>query len=134
MKSKKYIKFKHKKDEELFLFLTPILIHVAGDMANYCHKRGLPFIVTDTISTLENDKEIKRVSSSHRQGRAIDVSVHGWMKNEIKDFMEFYSNKYRKIAAISKEDLKPKLIVYHNHIGWHMHIQLHPDYAVVPEQ
>lgn len=127
----KSIEFKEKKDEELFFYLSPIVILIAADMANYCKKNNMPFVITDTISTLQEDLKIERVSSSHRTRRAIDISVRNWSERELFDFMQTFEEKYKDHAAVSAKTLKEQLLVYHDHnSGWHIHLQVHSRYGI----
>lgn len=125
------MQFKHEKDKELFYTLHPLLIMVIADMNLYCVNNDMPFVITETITTLEQDAKLKRISSSHRTKRASDISVKGWSKDNIKNFVDHFNNKYEDIASISASDLVRRLVVCHNSgYGNHCHIALHSKYSL----
>jgi len=125
------MQFKHQRDKDLFYLLHPLLIMVIGDMNLYCHDNNLPFVITETVTTLAQDKKLKRVSSSHREKRSFDSSLRGWEESEIKTFIAHFSEKYKDIAAISGSTFKPRLIVRHNSgAGDHMHFQIHSKFTI----
>jgi hypothetical protein len=125
------MKFKHEKDHMLFFTIALELQILAYDMALYARDHlGVPFVITSTRSSIETDKAIGRVSSSHREGRALDLSIRGWDSTAIKDFVNHFNKKHEDIAAISGKTLKPVLCVYgdERHID-HIHIQVHKKFA-----
>ena len=125
------IKFKEAEDMHLFFKLHPLLIMVCGDMASWCLEQQLPFTITETVSTLERDKELGRVSSSHRQKRAFDLRVRDWDAFKMNEFAHHFNEKHKEIAAISGSSLKPRLVVIHDSAhGLHAHIQLHSKYRI----
>jgi hypothetical protein len=126
------VSFKHEADKLKYWDLAPVLLVIAHTMSVWAVEKGLDFKVTETMTTAAVDKAIGRVSSSHRQGRAIDVSVIGWNSNEIVEFVDEFSTLYKDFAAISGSTLKPTLVVFHDiGLGAHFHIQIHPKYKVV---
>lgn len=87
-------------------------------------------MLTDSLTTLEEDQALSRQSSTHREGRAFDVSTRGWVKENIDEAIRVFSFKYRHIAAIGA-DGEPKLIYFHDAgSGPHLHFQLHRKYAL----
>jgi hypothetical protein len=92
-------------------------------MVEWCDQRKLPFVITSTIR--ENIEGVSK-SNTHPEGRAIDVSVKGWEADKIQEF-ESHWNKHgfcRSYGAISKEDGNPRLVLFHNGVGYHLHIQV----------
>lgn len=119
------MKFKYKKDAERFVNLRETLKDLVIDMAHWADENGCPFLITATISTEEEDKKLARVSLSHREGRAVDISTNGWDDLQIKDFLNYYRRKFNYLGATSKADNEKKLIVYgdRRHLN-HFHIQI----------
>lgn len=100
---------------------------VMEDMALYCSRHEIKFIVTDIMSNPDEDKRLGRVSRSHSEGRAFDFRIHGWSKEFLDKFERNFENLYKNIAARSKETGLPNLIVYHdNGNGRHGHCQIKP--------
>ncbi len=100
----------------LFVLLTHYIL--------FCNLHDLPC----TITSIKSDT-IKgvRVSSSHRDGRALDVSTKNWPEHLISSFVANTNIQYKDIAAISARDLQPRAAVYHDiGLGPHIHLQCRP--------
>ena len=131
-----YIEFKFGKDKKLFELLNPTLQQVIFDLSLWCEDNDVPFKITETITTLKIDKALERVSASHRQRRAIDLSIKRWPEKQINIFQTLFNERYKNLASISLVDKVPRLIVLHG-IGdnKHFHIAIHSRYAMeeIPE-
>lgn len=123
--------FKHKKDKSRVLFLHPLALVIMFDMKFFCSENYIPFTVTSTMSTIEEDKKLSRKSSTHRTGRAFDLSIKGWSNLEIKDFIAHFNKKYEHVAAYTKSTNKNTLIIHHNSgHGDHLHVQINYKYKL----
>lgn len=123
MIDKKY--FKTPKAFDRCAQLHPKCLDIMSDMLDWCSTKGLPFMVTATASTLEEDHQLKRVSSTHREGRAFDLSDQGWTKELTDEFILTFGIKYSTVAAVSPTTLEPLLILHHdNGNGTHFHVQI----------
>lgn len=119
------IKFKTDKEKAEFDKIKPNLKFILLDMASYFNANGYDFVITDILSEVQEDKKLKRISSSHREGRAADVRVKGIPEDFIKTFEEKFEKIYRNEAAISLKTGEPNLILRHNiGAGDHLHIQV----------
>lgn len=124
--------FKNERDKSRIKQLTPVLAILLDVMETWADQRNLPFVITETWTTKEEDSALQRVSSSHREKRAVDVSAREWNLNDILEFTEFFNEKYAHIAAISLNTMRPALVVYHDSgYGAHFHVQAHPKFKVV---
>jgi hypothetical protein len=122
-----HIKFKTEKEKNEFESsrVKENLKFIVLDMASYFNSNGYDFVITDVLSEVQEDKKLKRISSSHREGRAVDVRVHGLPGEFLKTFEEKFERIYRNEAAVSKNTGEPNLIVRHNvGSGDHLHIQI----------
>jgi len=122
-----HIKFKTEKEKNEFdsTRVKENLKFIVLDMASYFNSNGYDFVITDVLSEVQEDKKLKRISSSHREGRAVDVRVHGLPEEFLKTFEEKFERIYRNEAAVSKNTGEPNLIVRHNvGSGDHLHIQI----------
>lgn len=120
------MKFKNQDTENDYQFIKERLKIVLEDMDAFHKLHGYEMIVTDLISTEGEDAALKRVSPSHRQGRAADLRTYHLDPIFIKELITHFSKKYEHWAAISKRDLKPRLVVYHEGSGLHFHVQIRP--------
>ena len=118
------MKFKHEKDLNRVLFLHPVALIILFDMFVYCSKKNLPFVVTSTVSTIEEDQKIGRRSATHREGRAFDLSVKGWSTDEIDDFMFYFQRKYREFAAKNKKGEQVLIPPINHGTAPHFHVQI----------
>lgn len=120
-----HIKFKSEKEKAEFDKVKANLKFILLDMASYFNSFGYDFIITDLLSEVQEDKKLKRISSSHREGRAADVRVKGIPEDFLKTFEEKFEKIYRNEAAISLKTGEPNLILRHNiGSGDHLHIQI----------
>lgn len=125
--------FKHKEDRELFTMVNPILIMIYADLFVYAKANfNKELVVTQTITTLEDDKKLGRVSASHREKRAIDVRTKNLSNKEIKTLVEYINNKwaYKDYRYVSRSGVK-RLAYYHNSgHGAHLHIAIHSKFKL----
>ncbi|GEM_PF-4307774 len=121
------IKFKTNQEKKEYPLVKERLRIIAEDMAMFCNDNGYEFLITDVLSEESEDNKLKRVSKSHREGRAIDIRVHSWPLDFRKKFEQYFEDKYIDWAALSSNTLKPNLIVIHNNSnGIHCHVQTKP--------
>lgn len=102
------------------------------EMAKWCEEKSYPFEVTETVTTPEEDRALKRVSDSHRTARAFDVSRHDWTEKMIEEFMTHFEKQWGAMGAVGYQSGTSELIVHHevgNH-GDHMHVQLSRAFAI----
>lgn len=98
---------------------------ILEDMAGWVKGRGYKFVITDLLSEEWEDKELKRVSTSHREGRAADVRVRDWPIDFRHEFEAYFELKYKKWAATSaKSGLRNLIVIHSNGNGIHCHIQV----------
>ena len=116
------------------LFLHPITLMILCDMVLWASSRGIPVSITETFTSKEEDQALNRVSSSHAEGRAFDLSTRGWTEDQIKVFINDFDKKYGTYGAIGQSGL-PALIVRHDTgRGDHFHVQVSRKYSVVTEE
>ncbi len=125
MNLRKYWHFKDHRNMLDYMYLHPFIVMILADMSWYCAKYNLPFVITSAISTKVEDEALKRVSRTHREGRAVDLRSRGWSATEREQFEKYFNDKYKQeYGAISSYTERPKLIHYHDSgHGSHFHIQ-----------
>ena len=121
--------FKIKKDLNRFLNLHPVAFMLLAQMRLYCHDNGLRFRVTSTVSTKKEDQDLNRVSSTHREGRAFDLSIRDWSEYELNNFIGEFELRYGHFGAVSRGGER-RLIVDHTGSARHLHIQIDRGYTV----
>lgn len=124
------IKFKDPKDMKLFFMLHPLLQVILTDGSWWAYQRGLDYVITDTISSQEEDRRLKRRSTSHSQKRAADLRSRDWSYQDKQQFKEYLEGKYGAYGALSHAG-KIRLVVLHDSgHGEHFHIQLHSKFRL----
>ena len=116
------IEFKNDKARETYQNIDDRLKCAVYECSKWCDKRKLPFVITRCI-----DEMIPGVSKTniHADGRAVDVSVHGWSADDIDDFLHDMNEKYAEsIGAISISDGKKRFLIMHPGTACHFHFQV----------
>lgn len=131
--------FKTPKVGDRSKLLNPLCIDIMTDMYLWCLDQGLPFLVTETVTTEEEDSALQRVSRSHFERRAFDISVRDWAQTDGDLFIEHFNFKYQDVAAVSKASGKPTLVVDERAQKTdasgkvlrspHLHVQIHKRFA-----
>jgi hypothetical protein len=127
-----HCQFKTDKVRARAEFLSPTTGALLYAMADWAAVRELPFVVTETVSRWGEDKQLERVSDTHRTARAFDLSIRNWPEEQIAAFMkEFENSSWGVIAAISATTGEKRLVLRHEcgH-GDHLHVQISRLYAV----
>ena len=116
--------------QERIMFLSPAIMLILADLILYCEQNQLPCVISDAVTDLTEDQALNRVSSTHREGRAFDLSLKGWTRDQWNDCRRIMASKYRHLAAVDAQG-EPNLIVVHDAgTGNHMHFQVHKRYAM----
>lgn len=122
--------FKSEKAFNRSLYMHPITLMIMWDMYHYCLSRDLEFVVTETVTTLQEDKDLGRMSSSHRTGRAFDLRNRSWDLLQIKSFESHFNKKYEKYAAMDRHGHKRLVVSIPHGSGPHFHVQIHSRYIL----
>lgn len=123
--------FKTKRVKDRAHLLHPIIKEIMVNSIEWFRDYGVSLIITETVTTEEEDKKLNRVSSTHRQGRAFDFRTRDLDHDLIEDYIIDFTNSYGAFGAISPKDFKPRLFVWHNSgHGDHVHVQISAKYAV----
>lgn len=118
------IRFKTQKARSRFFMMHPQLQIIACEMMLFCYERTQPFMITETRTNHDDDKQVGRVSSTHRTGRAFDIRTSHWTDSFREQFINHFTFKYWELGAFSNKTKERNVLVYHNHQGWHIHVQL----------
>ena len=124
------MKFKTPEVESRFKDLCPLSQTIAKDMDNFCKKKyNIEITLTATVSTHEEDKELKRESDTHRTRRAFDVRTIDLPESLIAELCAYTRKRYNKEGARTSDG--PALIVYKPHgTGSHLHVQLNRNHSL----
>lgn len=116
------------------MLMHPLTMMILSDMVFWASSRGIPTSITETFTSKAEDAALGRVSTSHAEGRAFDISTRGWNEMQIKVFTEEFNTKYGAFGAIGGSG-KPTLIVRHDTgRGDHFHVQVSRKFSVINEE
>jgi len=121
---------KNERDYKLFFQMHPILQLIVMDGANWAFENGLNYVITETVTTLEDDLKANRKTKTHRTKRACDVRSASWPKWARKAFINYLTEKYGEYAAVNTEGVKILVKDHDSGSGDHFHIQIHWKYAL----
>jgi hypothetical protein len=113
--------FSSKVNLNMMCSISPILLSIFSEMVLYCDYYQLPLKVTSIIREA-NDGISK--SDTHQTGRAIDLSVVDWTELDIKNFTEYFNNKYGSTYGTAPSGKQKQVVVFHRGTGWHFHVQV----------
>ena len=110
--------------------INPLLKTIMEDADDFSQKKyGIELTITATVSTIQEDKQLGRVSSTHRDRRAVDVRTRDLPDSLVAELCAYLRKKYAKYGAVSGN--APQLVVYRPHgTGPHLHIQLNRKYSL----
>lgn len=121
--------FKHTKSISRSLSLHPITAALLFYSFIWAKQRELPFIITDTVSTEKEDKELNRVSNSHISGRSFDLSLKNWTHDDQTDFFIDFTDKFGHLGALTTSGERRLIKIHNNGNGYHLHFQIGIDIA-----
>ena len=138
------IHFKNDIDRVRYFHLCPearYVMHVLEDCFTNARKK---LFITSTVSTIEEDKELNRVTASHRQARAFDVRSWNLRGDERSYFSDkFWEELQSRLEVLIPEEYfyvgatsgKSKLFHIHGEQGrdHHAHFAVHPRYGLNPK-
>lgn len=124
------MRFKTLKAEHRFSDLGELLQKIVIEMDEYAQdKYDIQLTITETVTTLEEDKAVNRLSDTHRTRRAVDIRVEDLPESLIAELCAVFRKKYGKHGAIASA--MPQLIVYKPHgTGPHLHVQVSRKYSL----
>lgn len=115
------------------LCLNPMALMVLCEMALYAWEKNLRFSVTETVTTTQEDKALNRVSTSHAEGRAFDVSTRQWEEKSVVEFMNTFTKKYSHLGAIGKSGNAALIVRHDAGRGDHFHVQFNKEKFAVAD-
>lgn len=123
--------FKSETAAERFEYLHPFLQEMLFEMIQWLSDRNIHGVITETVTTPEEDAALGRKSVSHQEGRASDLRTRDWPRNTVKEFLDHFNEKYLKHGATRASNGQLALLVFHDSgHGEHIHIQLARSYAL----
>jgi hypothetical protein len=117
------LQIKEGVNNEDLLLLNPKVFIVLGHFCTYAQTHGLPVTITSVISDRDS---VKAASTTHDEGRAIDIRSYTWPKKHVKGVIAYMNNIAIHYGAISASDYQRRVIVHHKMIGGgeHFHLQV----------
>lgn len=124
------MKFKTKDVETRFPDMADLAQRIAKEMDLYSQEKyGIELTITTTVSTKSEDKELNRVSDTHRTRRAFDIRTGDLPDELVAELCSVFRKKYGRFGAVTSA--LPSLIVYRPHgTAMHLHVQISRKYAL----
>lgn len=123
--------FKQSKDSKGILQVHPMTALVLIDMLLFINTNGQKAEVTSFIRDPHHNRLVGAKSETHVDGRAFDLHCKTWPAEFLKEFVTYFSHKYKGHGAISSSTGEEKLIVVHGEgENLHCHVQLSLIYNV----
>ena len=118
---------KVKKDVEVLDLLdaTENLKELIKGAKWYFDMQELDFVITSIYSDRKN---VKSVSTTHEDFRAIDIRSKHLSEKQIKRFIQFCEDNYSHIGAISAKNNVVRPCVYHDN---HFHLQVRREKTLI---
>lgn len=119
----KYIKLKKGVNVWDLLSMKPELMEMLAFVSRFAHEHNLPCLISSITDPAKN-----RVTKSHAQGRAFDLSIRGWPIGKIKLLIYLINERFKKVGAIGRKSGLSRPVVYHKVKGnvYHFHFQVRP--------
>jgi hypothetical protein len=118
------MKYATQRVDDRFSAMQPRTQELAIEMDQWAQEKfHVELTLTETFSTAVEDRELNRVSDTHRTGRAFDVRTRDLPEAFIAEFCAYFRKKYPTLGALAGGQYQ--LIVWKPHgSGPHMHIQI----------
>lgn len=119
------MKFKSDHVKERTQLLNIIFIPILLDMELFCIKHKVELVITESVTTALEDVNLNRTSTSHREGRAVDIRTRDWSEDFTFLFVKEFSEKYKTIGAISANTGNRSFVVDKSKTKFpHLHLQI----------
>jgi hypothetical protein len=82
-----------------------------------------PITLTESLSTPERDKALKRESPAHSEGRAVDIRTRDWTSQKLTACLKFFNEKYLYLGYLRRSTGK-RILMYLHGEGDARHIHL----------
>lgn len=106
------MKFKDDYAKEGYASLHPLLRSLTESVDRFSKKfDGQEITLTDTLSTPQRDKKLKRVSLAHSEGRAVDIRTHDMSKEKLMAIMTYFNEKFINLGYLSFSGVR-RLMLY----------------------
>lgn len=124
------MKFKDDVIAARFTDMNKLAQTIATEMDQWSQKNyGIELTITATVSSHNEDRELGRVSDTHRTRRAWDIRTRDLPDSLIAEMILAINKKYGKYGAVASAI--PQLLVNKPHgSGPHLHCQLNRKYAL----
>lgn len=127
------IEFKNEKDKMLFSLLHPALIMIYCDLYLYAkEKHNITLVLTETITTKEQDKALGRVSDSHQKGIAVDIRANDIDTIIVKDLVNYINTRwqYKRYHYMARSGNLRLAYDHGKAENYHIHLQIHQKFAI----
>lgn len=119
------IRFTTQRAQSRFSKIDPTLFRLITEIGQWLedtYKKDL--MITETVTTQDEDTYLKRVSKTHQEGRAVDIRNINWSDDIKKALLNQFPMHDSMFGAISLTDGIRRFFLDHdNGNGRHLHCQ-----------
>lgn len=125
--------FKTERAANGFELCHPKIREIALDLDGFLNDCSDELYITESFTTLKQDMALGRKSTTHREGRAIDIGTSHLDGFTIAELIRYTNQKYGRLGAIKGG--QPRLLVYGDKDHQtHIHLQLNRSFSVVHKE
>lgn len=124
----KYFKTQLAYDRQHYLCdeIMTVLIYTI----KYCESIGINPVVTETVTTVQEDKLVNRVHDQHRKRVAFDLRVKDWTLDQINQVEKELDEHFKLLAYVTASGKKEIALCHDSGAGKHFHVAVNAKYKL----
>ena len=111
-------------------YLSPAALIILCDLVMYCEQKQYHLVISDAVTDVHEDMALNRISSTHREGRAFDISAKDLTREMQLEIKRVFASKYKHLAAVDGIGDANLIVIHDAGTGEHLHFQVHKRYAL----
>lgn len=123
--------FKTKIAHERQKFMCSQIQTVMAEYVRYALEIGvIKPLITETVTTIDEDQLVNREHDQHRRRVAFDGRVLDWSGEQIDAMTKHLNEKFVDLAYVTKSGVKQVAFCHDNGNGIHFHCAVHSKYKL----
>lgn len=109
-------------------FMANELQIIMDMMIEWLKERKIHAVITETVTTKEEDAVLNRIARSHNEGRAFDMRVHNIPENILNELVNHFSIALADMGALLPNGSRRLCYVHGEGESRHLHVQIDAKY------
>lgn len=109
-------------------FMAHELQIIMDMMIEWLKERKIHAVVTETVTTFEEDEKLKRKSRTHRDGRAFDLRTHNIPEDVLNELVKHFNIAFGDMGALLPNGQRRLCYVHGEGDNRHLHVQIDARY------